>query len=229
LVFRLCRTEQASLEPDGSHADVVTVNQSEIKHMLRAFRLAAAALTVVVPVISQAQDAEPKRITFGVSAGLSMPLGRMGDAFDSGFNLTGHVGLQPAMFTNLSFRGDVSFDRFNAKKSIGALVQEGTFTAIGVSANAVYGFPQSDPSAMLRPYVLGGIGFYNGKNNYSQQLGSAAEIEVESSDSNLGVQAGAGIDFKLSGFTTFAELKFVNVFSEGSSTRWVPISFGFRF
>jgi opacity protein-like surface antigen len=159
-----------------------------------------------------------------------MPMGNLSDAFGSGFNVTGHVGYKPAMFTNLSFRGDVSFDRFNAKEDISGteVTQEGTFTAIGVSANAIYAFPQADASAMLRPYLLGGLGFYNTKSKVTTSLGTV-ESSTEISDSNLGLQAGVGAEFALSGFSTFAEAKFVNVLGDGSSIRWIPISFGIRF
>ena len=197
--------------------------------MHRMLRLTAVAALVAVPLSVNAQDMAPRPVSFGISAGLSMPMGDLGNALSSGFNVTGHVGYRPAMFTNLSFRGDVSFDRFNAKDEIGAISQEGTFTAIGVSANAIYSFPQADASALTRPYLLGGLGFYNGKNSYTQTLGTGPAVEVSTSDSNMGLQAGAGVDFNLSGLTTFAEIKFVNVFGDGGSSRWVPISFGIRF
>ena len=159
-----------------------------------------------------------------------MPMGDLSDAFNSGFNVTGHLGYKPAMFTNLSFRADVGFDRFNAKGEISntAVTQEGTFTVIGVSGNAVYSFPQTDASALFRPYILGGLGFYNMKSEVTTTLGTVVS-QVESSDSNVGLQAGIGAEFALSGFSTFAEAKFVNVFGDDASTRWIPISFGIRF
>jgi opacity protein-like surface antigen len=199
--------------------------------MHRTLRLAAALTIAAAPVVSHAQDATATRpVSFGVSAGLSMPMGNLSDSFNSGFNVTGHIAFKPAMFTNLSFRGDVGFDRFNAKGDLAnaAVSLEGTYTVIGISANAVYAFPQSDPSAMLRPYLIGGVGMYNLKNKVTTTAGTVETVS-ESSATKPGVQAGAGVEFALSGFSTFAEAKFVNVFGDGSSVRWVPISFGIRF
>jgi hypothetical protein len=198
--------------------------------MHRTLRLTAVAALVALPFSLGAQDMAPRPVSFGISAGLSMPMGNLSDAFNSGFNVTGHIGYKPAMFTNLSFRGDVGFDRFNAKEDISgtAVTQEGTFTAIGVTANAIYAFPQSDAAAILRPYLLGGLGFYNTKSKVTTTLGTV-EASSENSDSNFGLQAGIGAEFALSGFSTFAEAKFVNVLGDGSSIRWIPISFGIRF
>lgn len=77
---------------------------------------------------------------------------------------------------------------------------------------------------MVKPYVLGGLGLYNGKT--TADFGSA---EISGSDTNLGLQAGAGVAFQLSGFSTFAEARLVNIFSDGNSSRFVPIVFGVRF
>ena len=71
---------------------------------------------------------------------------------------------------------------------------------------------------MLRPYALGGLGLFNTRNP-----------ETDQSDTNLGLQVGGGLTFQLSGFSTFAEARFVNVFSDGRSSRYVPITFGVRF
>lgn len=196
--------------------------------MHRTLRLTGLLAFAALPLTAHAQSGEIRPISFGISAGLSLPMGDASDSYSSGYNVTGHVAFRPAAFTNLSFRGDVGFDRFNAKESVSLATLEGTLTAIGVTANAVYAFPQSDMSAMLRPYVLGGVGFYNTKHDLTVEVGEGVEVD-EGSDTNMGLQAGAGVEFALSGFSTFAEVKFVNVMGDGGSLRWIPVSFGFRF
>ena len=57
----------------------------------------------------------------------------------------------------------------------------------------------------------------------------AARPVHEDSSTDVAVQGGAGVNFQLAGFTTFVEAKFVNIFGDGSSTRYIPITFGFRF
>lgn len=196
--------------------------------MHRTLRLTALAALVALPLSAQAQTAEPRAIQFGISGGLTMPMGDVGDVYSSGFNVTGHVTMRPGTLANLSFRGDVALDRFSAKRELSLVTQEGSFTSIGVTVNAVYAFPQSDPSALMRPYILGGAGFYNLRTNLTTQLGENS-LSSEGSETKAGIQGGAGVEFNLAGFSTFAEAKFVNVFGDGGSARWVPISFGFRF
>jgi opacity protein-like surface antigen len=200
--------------------------------MHRSIRLAGFAALIALPLSAQAQMTDDIRpVQFGISAGLTMPMGDVGDAFESGFNVTGHVWYRPGTFANLSFRGDVGFDRFQAKDIVLAGIRsKGTLTAIGGVANAVYSFPQTDASALLRPYVLVGVGLYNTRQKVTLTVGEGGGTEeAEDTDTNFGLQGGAGLQFNLSGFSTFAEAKFVNVFTDGSSARWVPISFGVRF
>lgn len=185
--------------------------------MKRSLRVIGLAALVALPAMASAQEGRP--VSFGVSGGLSLPIGDLGDGYDAGFNVTGHVAFKPASFTNLSFRGDVSFDRWGNKQLDDASTQ-----VLGVTANALYAFPQTSPG-VVRPYVLGGVGFFN-----SKSTGTISGVKIEgSSSTDLGVQAGAGVNFQLSGFSTFVEAKFVNVFGDGNSVSWIPITFGFKF
>jgi hypothetical protein len=185
--------------------------------MKRSLRFVGLAAFLALPVVASAQDT-PRPVSFGVSGGLSLPIGDLGDGYEMGFNVTGHVMLRPASFTNLSFRGDVNFDRFGAKN-----VDDVNFRFLGGTANAVYAFPQSTPG-MVRPYVLGGVGMQNSKVSVDVGSGSASN-----SSTDVHVQGGGGINFQLSGFTTFVEAKYVNVFGDGSSVSFIPITFGIRF
>ncbi len=185
--------------------------------MNRSLRVIGLAALVALPAMASAQESRP--VSFGVSGGLSLPVGDLGDGYDSGFNITGHIAYKPASFTNLSFRGDVSFDKWGNKT-----LDDVSTRMLGVTANAVYAFPQTTPG-VVRPYVLGGVGFFNGKSTGTvagQNLG-------DDSSTDIGAQVGAGVNFQLSGFATFVEAKFVNVFGDGSSLSFIPITFGIKF
>lgn len=184
--------------------------------MKRSLRVIGLAALVALPAMASAQESRP--VSFGVSGGLSLPVGDLGEGADAGYNITGHIGFKPASFTNLSFRGDVSFDRWGLKNN-----DDVSFRVLGVTANAIYAFPQTTPG-VIRPYVLGGVGMFNSKSTIE-----VANTSSNVSDTNVGVQAGAGINFQLSGFATFFEAKFVNAFSEGNSSTWIPITFGIKF
>ncbi len=188
--------------------------------------VAVAAALFAMPFVAGAQE---KGVRFGVSAGLSVPMGKLGDVNGTGYNLTGHATLSPSSLANLSFRGDVGIDRFDAKESIGSLTQKGGVTMIGFTANAIYAFSQDDPGAVTRPYILVGGGFFNGRSKVTSILGAAEDTD-SSNSTDAGIQFGGGMEFNLSsGFGAFAEAKLVNVFGDGSSRRWIPISFGVRF
>ncbi len=184
--------------------------------MKRSLRILGLAALVAAPTFVSAQTARP--IGFGVSGGLSLPTGDLGDGADAGYNITGHVMLRPASFTNLSFRGDVSFDRFGVKN-----VSDANTRFLGFTGNAIYSFPQANPG-VVRPYVIGGVGAYNSKVNVN--FGS---VSSSATSTDVGVQGGGGINFQLSGFSTFVEAKFVNVFGDGSSANFIPITFGVKF
>jgi opacity protein-like surface antigen len=187
--------------------------------MKRSLRLIGLAAFLAIPAMTSAQETT-RPVSFGLSGGLSLPMGDIGDAYDSGFNVTGHVMFRPGSFTNLSFRGDVNFDRFGSK-----LLDDVSLRLIGGTVNAVYAFPQATPG-MIRPYVLAGVGMQNSKVNGSV---AGVNLDLSTSSTDIHAQGGAGVNFQLSGFTTFVEAKFVNVFGDGSSSTYIPITFGFRF
>jgi len=191
--------------------------------MKRSLRLVGLAAFVALPLCASSQDARP--VTFGVSGGLSLPIGDLGDGYDAGYNGTGHIMFKPASFTNLGFRGDVNFDRFKAKSSNSAIIgnSDVTLRLIGGTANAIYSFPQSNPG-VVRPYVLAGVGMQNSKSSVS--VGS---VSASGSSTDVHAQGGGGVNFQLASFSTFVEAKYVNVFGDGSSLSFIPITFGIRF
>jgi opacity protein-like surface antigen len=187
--------------------------------MTRALRMVGLAAALAAPALLSAQS-NTRPISFGVSGGLSMPMGDLGDAADAGFVVAGHVYLAPRSLTAIRFRGDVAYDKWGAKEADEVGV-DADFRSLSFVANAIY---DVGTSPGVRPYLLGGLGLYNSK--VSVDLGGFGSGSASSTD--LGIQVGGGLTFKLSGFDTFVEAKYVNVFGDGS-TNWIPISFGVRF
>ena len=185
---------------------------------LRLLALAGLAGALAIgPSSVDAQDA--KKVSFGVMGGLSMPMGDLGDGYDSGFNITGSV--HAPLSGKLRLRGDIGYESF-AAKGIASIV-DGTFNVLSFVGNVVLPLGQEASAGGIRPYVIGGAGLYRGSSEI-ELLGVSRSV----SSTDLGINVGGGVEFKLSGFTTFAEARFVNVFSDGSSS-WVPITFGVRF
>lgn len=182
-----------------------------MKRTLRALGLVAA---LAMPAALSAQS--DKAVGVGVSGGLSLPMGDLGDGSDAGFTVAGHIYLQPSSLKAFRLRGDVSYDKWGSKAS-----SDANTSALGFVANAVFDL---GTSSGMKPYVLGGVGMFNTKYKYD-----GPGLSLDASSTDLGIQAGAGLTFQLSGFQTFAEAKFVNVFGDGSNMTWVPITFGIRF
>jgi opacity protein-like surface antigen len=188
---------------------------------LRALRaLCAVGTFALIPAVAGAQDSKP--ISVGVMGGLSLPVGDLGDGFDSGYNITGNIYLKPAA-SRFSFRGDVGYESFGAK--VNNSIAGVDLNILSVTGNILFPLSSSMAEGSIRPYLIGGGGLYRSKVEGT----GAASGESESSN-DLGIGVGGGLEFKLAGFSTFAEARFVNVFGDGDSdARWIPITFGIRF
>jgi hypothetical protein len=181
--------------------------------MMRFRLLAGLAALVMTPALLSAQGASKKAVTFGVSGGLSLPVGDLSDGASSGYMVAGHIWYTPSTIKLLRFRGDVAYDSWDAKGSGSANINQRSLAFV---ANGIYDL---NSKSNVRPYLLGGGGLYNTELPF---------LALASSDTNLGIQFGGGLTFALAGFETFAELKYVNVFSDRRAS-WIPLTFGIRF
>jgi opacity protein-like surface antigen len=172
--------------------------------------LALAAAT------ANAQSMTPvaKPVSFGVSGGLSVPTGDLSDGVNSGFNLSGLVEFQPPALP-VSFRLDVQYQQFGAKEG------DAKAKTIGGLANVLYHFPTK---SLVRPYVTGGLGLVNYKIS-----GDVCDEFDCPSDTKFAYDLGAGIEFQLTGMSTFIEADWQSIQTEGSATRMIPIRVGIKF
>lgn len=194
--------------------------------MNRIIRLVGIAVCAALPVVSGAQTSTARPISFGVMGGASVPVGDFRDGADLGFTLGAHLLLTPSSMPALGFRADATYDRW-ALKGVGASIVDGNSSTLGLMGNVIL---KSSSAMNIKPYFIGGLGLLS-----SNTSGSVAGVNFSGDrDNNLGVQAGGGLEFQLSGFTTFIEAKFVNAFAKGAnndrkSVNWIPVTFGIRF
>lgn len=168
--------------------------------------VAASALLVAVSSTASAQMSSSSR--FGVSAGVALPMGDFGDNVGVGFHVGGHLQMPLGETLKLRINGD--FGSYG-----GDVAGLDNATLLGAVANVV--LPITTTSA-LKPYVLGGIGFYQTKANFN---GGGS-----SDDSNLAFNVGAGYDW---GKSFFTEIRFLSIQTDGSSTSTLPVTIGLRF
>jgi opacity protein-like surface antigen len=184
----------------------------------------SAALALATAVSAGAVGAQGTRpFSLGVSGGLSVPTGDTGDGLNAGFNVAGHLGLQSSALP-IGLRFDLAYNRWDLESV------DASFRSLAGIANVMLNFPRPSGST-VRPYVSGGLGLYNTKVSRDFTGGTF----TSDGETDVGLNVGAGLDFALSGLSTFVEARFHTVFVgdvgnvERSNLNFVPVVFGIRF
>jgi hypothetical protein len=173
------------------------------------FSSLAVVLGLCAAPVLQAQSQPTEGIRFGVGGGLTMPLGNYGDFDKAGWNLVGVLQL-PISQSPIHLRFDAMYGQTSHKSGLGS----GSTTLTGATADLLYHL--GDRAAKVRPYVLGGLGFYN-----VDAFGS--------SNSKLAFGLGGGILFGVGTMHAFLEGRYMSVQTSGSSLNFLPISVGVMF
>jgi len=192
--------------------------------------LAGTGALLIAVTTAQAQgtsNAPARPWKIGGALGATIPLGDFSDGADLGWHLGGLFEYKQPSFP-VTWRGELTYHRNGLKDDyfssqipqVGNL--SGNFSMFNFVANAVY--PFGDKAKTARPYIIGGLGLYKLKATASYQ-----GIDISDSQTKFGINVGGGFEFALSGFDTFVEARFHSVFTDNSSTNFIPISFGFKF
>ncbi|MEO5588376.1 MAG: outer membrane beta-barrel protein [Gemmatimonadaceae bacterium] len=174
--------------------------------------LAIAALVTVAFSVPSAFAQSAKPISLGISAGAAIPVGDLGDDYSTGYNGTVSLGFQ-SIGSPIGFRIDGMYNKLGVKSD--RVVQLPDITITSANANIVYTLP----GVGIRPYLIGGGGIY----------GYKFDISGADTNTDFGVNGGIGASFPLSGFTTFVEARYHHIFTEGTATQFIPVTFGISF
>jgi Outer membrane protein beta-barrel domain len=177
-----------------------------------------AVLGLAVVLVAQAAHAQA--MSFGIGGGIVVPTGTLSDGNSTGYSGSALVRVQPPA-SPVGFQVDAFYTRFGLEGV------DGHSRMIGGTANAVFAFPGA---SMARPYLIGGLGLYNGKATIDG-LGSSE------SQTKFGINAGAGFDFGLGKAKLFAEGRFHAIMkgvTDGTSgdektAYMIPLTVGLRF
>ena len=179
----------------------------------------SAALALATAAGAAGAQSSTRPFSLGLSGGASFPTGDAGDGLNTGFIVAGHVGVQPSV-SPVGLRFDVMYNRWDLDNV------DANFRSLAGTANAMLMFPTARGST-VRPYVSGGVGLYNTKLSSETTGGGTFTSDGET---DFGLNAGAGLDFGLSGLSTFVEVRYHSVFTSGESNlNFVPVVFGVRF
>ncbi len=157
---------------------------------------------------------QDRPLAFGLTGGVSFPIGELGDDVEAGFHLNALA--QAEQLGNLPFglRGEFGYQSFSKDDfSLRHLVGR---------VNALVPFA-SRPDA--QPYLIGGVGLYNSKG----EIDHGDHAHGGESESFAGINAGAGIRWSISGLTTVVEARFHHVFDDHHAQQFIPLSIGILF
>lgn len=158
--------------------------------------------------------------SFSLGGGLTLPLSDFGEVAGTGFHGLAAVSFVPANFP-VGIQVDGMFHRLGVDDDPVFGDVDANFQIIQGTANVVYRFANS-PDTKVRPYLIGGVGLYNSK------LTGDDVPDGFGSDTDFGVNAGAGFDFVAGSVGLFVEGRFHNVFTEDDNTNFIPITVGVR-
>lgn len=207
----------------------------------------AVAVLALVATRARAQpvgSASTRAVRVGIGGGVAVPVGNFKDGYQSGSlrrdlqnGVTGQgfVEVRPAGLP-VGLRASVTYSRFGIDKvrvgSTGAEVTgaDGTSEILGGLGNVTLQFP----GGPIRPYVLAGVGAFNVKNRFTGLTGAAAQ-SADVSETDFGINGGAGVALRLVGLEAFVEARVANVYTKRErfgnlkTVQYVPVTFGVLF
>jgi opacity protein-like surface antigen len=179
----------------------------------------AAVATFASPVVARAQVSNPLKFT--IFAGAAMPSGSTSDGLKTGYTLGGAVDLRAPLMP-VGLRGELTYAKLDAKDNQG--LQGLNLSDFGGNANAVLWLPSA--GTPLTAYFTGGPSYTRIAFNASGDgtTGSASQ-------NRWGFNAGAGIDFALSGLSTRLDVRYrqISMGDGNDSFKSIPITFGITF
>lgn len=179
---------------------------------MKRIALTFAALTALAAASSTSSAQSTKPVSLGISAGAAIPVGDLGDDFNTGWNVTASLGFNSSA-SPVGFRIDGMYNGLSPQDGIdlpNIKIAAGT-------ANIVYALPGTG----IRPYLIGGGGIY----------GLKVDDPTRDWETKFGLNGGIGASFPLSGFNTFVEARFHHVFTDSGdfNTQLIPVTFGISF
>ncbi len=143
----------------------------------------------------------------GISAGVSIPISDLSKSHETGYNAAAHVRINLPILP-LTLRLEGFYNKLGAR--VEDIVGDPGFRIAGGNLDLIYTFG----GMPIRPYVIGGAGFYNVK-------------YIRGSSTDVGFNAGLGAKFRLARVGTFAEAR-LHMIRDERRFQFVPMTFGFE-
>jgi hypothetical protein len=205
---------------------------------MRAFVPTLLALTLVasLPLTARAalvlNGGEPhhRLVTFGVGAGVAVPVSDAKDAFDNGWSSIAFVRVHVPDLP-LSIGVHAIFNRFDLNT---AQISATPATIFRGGHSSIFGGGAEVridlAHAAVQPYVTVGLGLYNLNTQADTDSGSTTH-----NDTNFGINGGAGISLRVSAVKFFVQGRVDNVYTrsggfiDAKNIQVVPVTAGIEF
>jgi hypothetical protein len=178
---------------------------------MQRIRLGILALALglcATPVLGAQQTQPTEGIRFGVGGGLTLPMGNYADVDKAGWHVMGLIQF-PISQSPIHARFDAMYGQTSRKAPA-----SGNTTLTGATGDLVYHL--GNRASTVRPYVVGGLGFYNVDGGGG-------------SDTKFAFGAGGGILFSIGTMHAFLETRYMSIQRSGSSYTFLPVTLGLMF
>lgn len=189
--------------------------------MHRTFIVSTLAALAIAAGSIDADAQAPRRTSVGIAAGASVPVGDLGDAYGTGYHVRGLLEISGTATSPVGFRIEAAYDKLGEKDD-----NEREYRTISGTGNLILGFPSQ---STVTPYVIGGVGIYNTKAEVGDIDIPSDDDDADETTTDFGLNAGFGIKFALSGFNTFAEVRYHWISRDPNAAQFIPIVFGIQF
>lgn len=201
-------------------------------------------LAVILACLCIGVAAAPAQVSLGWGVhgnGASLDVKeKLSSVYGWGYGGGAHVDLNLLMLT-LRFSGDYTTfapdqDKYRnelaqllGNAAAGYTVDGGNVNILSASVNAKWNIL---PLPVVKPYLTGGIGLTQLSSGdltvryQGNPVGSFPKVEGET---KTAFNAGAGVDLSLGPVTLFAEARYTWIMTEGTATKYLPISVGITF
>ena len=150
-------------------------------------------------------------VTVSLFGGVAVPMGNLDDVSKAGFNFGGAVDLGPASLP-FRLRVDLAYTKLGTKEQSMSdpfvLSAKSDVNTLSGTLNAV--FTPGTTGTAIRPYFLGGAGYYN--TNFDGEIrGDLGDFDFDETKGSLGFNAGMGVRFQFVGFSSFVEARYHHI------------------
>lgn len=149
-----------------------------------------------------------RTVAVGLGGGTSIPVGRLADRYAAGGNGLVMI-LLGSPESSLGVRVDGSYNSFRGRTVAGAQIPDSHISA--VTGNIVL----APFSGLVKPYFLVGGGYYR-----------IRDVELDRRVGRFGLNAGAGISYRMGPISAFTELRFHRVYQGPTGQRFLPVDIG---